>query len=74
MWGCALTKRKAGRGVGQKPTIKLPWLGCGLKWGCRWWRGMLWGYGPPSHANLAIGSGMGCEVVWWVVVLVVLTC
>jgi hypothetical protein len=36
--------------------------------------GVLWGYGPPSHPNLAIGSGMGGEVVWWVVVLVVLTC
>jgi hypothetical protein len=31
------------------------------------------GLRDPSRANLAIGSGMGGEVVWWVVVLFVLT-
>jgi hypothetical protein len=57
---CALAKREAGGGLGQKPATEPPWLGCGLEWSCKRWRGVLWGYKPPSRANL--GCGMGGEV------------
>jgi hypothetical protein len=30
----------------QKPETELPWLGFGLQWGCRRWRGVLWVTAP----------------------------
>ena len=37
--------------VGQKNRNELPWLGFGLQWGCKRWRGLLWDYSPPPVLN-----------------------
>jgi hypothetical protein len=66
---CTREMRGGGGGLGQKHATKPPWLGCGLEQDRRRWRGVLWGYKHPSHADL--WSEMGGEVLWcygWVVV------
>ena len=60
----------ATRGVEQvwarKSETELPWLGFGLQWGCKRWRGVLWGYSPHSHAKLERGDwGLRWYCGWW---------
>jgi hypothetical protein len=51
--------------VGQKNWNKLPWLGFRLQWGCRRWRGVLWGYSPPPVLNWEKGWGVRWSSGWW---------
>ena len=58
---CGRETQGGERGLGEKLETEPLWLGFRLQWGCSRWRGVLWGYSPPSHANLWVG--MGSEVV-----------
>ena len=40
-------KREARSGWAKKKETELPWLGFGLQWDCKRWRGVPWGYNPP---------------------------
>ena len=50
-WGGAFTKREARSGWAKKAETELPWLGFGLQWDCKRWRGVPWGYNPPPVLN-----------------------
>ena len=55
-WGRAFVKHEAQSGWAKKPKTELQWLGFGLQWGCKRWRGVLWGYSPPSCAKMERGD------------------
>jgi hypothetical protein len=44
---CSRETRGGEGGLGEKPETELLWLSFRLQWGCRRWRGVLWGYRPP---------------------------
>jgi hypothetical protein len=51
--GLCVHETRGGERVWTKKTeTELLWLSFGLQWGCRRWRGVLWGCKPPSCAKL----------------------
>jgi hypothetical protein len=53
---CSQNVRR-GAGGPKKTETELPWLGFGLQWDCKRWRGVPWGYNPPPRAKLEEREG-----------------
>ena len=53
MVGLCVCETQGAEWVGQKkPETEQLWLSFGLQWGCKRWRGELWGHNSPSRAKI----------------------